>query len=89
MDIKVAVENGLNNVKEYFENQGCQVDTFSPGQIDTIGAVSHYDAIIISGMNENFLGQEDVKTKASIICTEGMTPEQVFNNVKRQHNSFQ
>lgn len=88
MEFKVAVEQNLDNVKRYLVSQGCQVDTFSAAEVENIGAVSHYNAIIVSGSNDNLMGYEDVITTAPIISAEGMTPEEIFNRLNT-HNNFQ
>lgn len=81
MHKKVAIENNLHNVKQYFEDQGFQVDTIHDTELDTIGTVSEYDAIIISGGNKDFMGIEDTNTKSPIINAEGKTPQEIFNRV--------
>lgn len=83
MHKKVAIENNLSNVKQYFEENGFQVDTIDATQIDTIGTVSQYDAIIISGGNKDFLGIEDTNTKSPIINAEGKTPQEIYNSISR------
>lgn len=82
MHKKVAIEKNLSNVKQYFEDQGFQVDTIHDTELDTIGTVSQYDAIIISGGNNNFLGIEDTNTKAPIVSAEGKTPQEIFDRIK-------
>lgn len=86
MKLKVAVEKNLMSVKQYFVNQGCQVDTFTDNQLDTIGESDNYDAIIISGGNQNFMGNEETSTLSPIIDIEGMTPEEVYNRVSEYNN---
>jgi peptidase E len=83
MHKKVAIEKNLNNVKQYFEEKGFQVDTIHDTELDTIGTVSEYDAIIISGGNNNFLGIEDTNTKTPIITAEGTTPQEIFKRINR------
>lgn len=82
MHKKVAIEKNLENVKEYFENRGYQVDTISDSQIDTIGEISNYDAIIVSGGNKDFLGIHDTNTKTPIIDATGITPDEIYNSLK-------
>lgn len=88
MELKVAVEKNLISVKDYFVNQGCRVDTFADDQLDTINDAGDYDAIIISGGNQNFMGFEDTSTSSPIIDVGGMTPKEVFDRVKK-YNTFQ
>lgn len=82
MHKKVAVEKNLHNVKQYFESQGFQVDTIHDTELDTIGTVSKYDAIIISGGNKDFMGIEDTNTKAPIINAAGKTAEEIYDSIK-------
>jgi peptidase E len=78
---KVAIEKNLHNVKQMFEDQGYQVDTIDDTQIDTIGTISNYDAIIIAGGNKDFMGIEDTNTKSPIINAEGKTAQEIFKRV--------
>lgn len=86
MNKTVAVEKHLSNVRQYFENQGYTVDSFSDGQLDTMENANNYVAIITSGESENFMGMEDVSTKTPIILAEGMTPEEIYSRVSTTHN---
>jgi hypothetical protein len=81
MHNKVAVEKNLQDVKEYFENKNFQVDTFADYEFDTIGHVSPYDAIIISGTSKNYEGMGKSYDNVPVINSKGMTPEAVFNKL--------
>jgi peptidase E len=83
MHKKVAVEKNLNNVRQYFESQGYQVDLFNDSQLDSIHSVSNYDAIIVSGGNIDFMGIQDTETRAPIINATGISPQAIFNTVSR------
>lgn len=83
MHKKVAIEKNLSNVKQYFEEKGFQVDTYHDTELDTIGTVSKYDAIIVSGGNKDFLGIQDTNTKAPIINAQGKTPPEIFNSLPK------
>jgi galactitol-specific phosphotransferase system IIB component len=82
MNRKVAVEKNLQNVKEYFEKKGYEVDTFDDTQIERIGTLSDYRAVIVSGGNIDFLGIEDTNTKAPVINAKGMSPESILNRLE-------
>lgn len=81
MDKVVAVEKHLSNVKQFFENKGYRVDSFSDGNLDTVGNLNNYVAIITSGESKHFMGLEEISTKAPIILAEGLTPEEIYNSV--------
>lgn len=83
MHKKVAVEQNLANVAQYFEKNGYQVDTISDSEIDTIGGISNYDAIIVSGGNIDFMGIEETNTRTPMIDATGLTASEIFNRVNR------
>lgn len=83
MHKKVAVEKNLANVKQYFEENGYQVDMIEDSEIDTIGGISKYDAIIVSGGNIDFMGMQDTNTRTPMIDASGLSPTEIFNRVTR------
>jgi hypothetical protein len=81
MHEKVAVEKNLKDVKEYFEHKNFQVDVFSDYEFDTIGHVSKYDAIIISGGKQNYPHFGKSYNNTPVIDSQGMTPEDIYNRI--------
>lgn len=84
MHKKVAVEKNLTSIKQYFESNGYQVDTIDDTQIDTIGEIGRYDAIIVSGGNNDFLGIQNTNTPTPIIDASGSTPVEIFNKIDQK-----
>lgn len=79
---KIAVQKGLTPFHEYLEDQGYEVesvdfDAFSQAQKED------YDAIVLSGMNNDFLGMTDTATSAPVIDATGMTPEEVCEQIEQ------
>lgn len=83
MNKKVAVEQNLDNVREYLEKKGIKTERFSGSQLINASNISKYDAIIVSGSNKDLLGIEDTSTKVPVIDATGMTPEQIYKNLTR------
>ncbi|QCX34629.1 YkuS family protein [Caloramator sp. E03] len=83
MNKKVAVEQNLDNVREYLEKKGIKTERFSGSQLINASNISKYDAIIVSGSNKDLLGIEDTSTKVPVIDATGMTPEQIYQNLTR------
>lgn len=79
---KIAVEKNLKNVKEYFEKNGYEVDSFDDTKLFNAPKVSEYDALIISGGNKDFLGYEDTEMATPVIDASGMSPEEILNRLK-------
>ena len=71
----VAEEKELTTIKQALEGQGIQ--TVDMSQISTASC------IVASGMNQNFMGMEDVERDVPVIIAKGKTPDEVVNDVKR------
>lgn len=80
MDKKVAVEDCLDDVKKAFESEGFCVDSYDDSKISSIDT-NKYDAIIISGISQNFLGDETTSTKSPIINADGLTTDKIIDMV--------
>ncbi|HEX3048454.1 MAG TPA: YkuS family protein [Bacillota bacterium] len=73
---KVAVESGLSNVSEYLTQQGFDVLEFQHNN-EIKGEMSDVDAVVITGMDENLLGIQDIETSAPVIEASGLTPAEI------------
>lgn len=81
---KIAVQRGLTPVQEYLKEQGYEVepvdfDAFSKAQNED------YDAIVLTGMNIDFLGMQDTATSAPVIDATGMTPEEIYDQINQAY----
>lgn len=76
MTKKIAVESGLSNVSEYLTQQGFDVFEFQHNQ-EIKGKISDIDAVVITGMDENLLGIQDIETNAPVIEASGLTPAEI------------
>lgn len=76
---KVAIEGGLRPFQEALKNAG-----FVVVEIRTPEEVSGLDphAVVISGMDQNFLGITDA-VDAPVVNAAGRTPEEVVLDVRR------
>jgi len=74
----VAVEDGLSQISRALEDAGYEVRKLEPREL------KNAEAIILSGIDTDFLQFQDVETKAPIISAEGRTAEEVVEEVKRR-----
>lgn len=81
MDKTIAVENNLTPISEYLAEKGYKVENIDFGQGEFTKNLDKYDAVVVTGMNENFLGVHDTVTKAPVINAKGMTKEDVYNEI--------
>lgn len=73
---KVAVESSLSNVSDYLTNQGFDVLEFQHNQ-EIKGKIAEVDAVVVTGMDENLLGIQDIETSAPVIEASGLTPAEI------------
>lgn len=81
---KIAVQEGLRPVQEYLEDQGYEVETVNFDAF-TQAQNEDYDAIVLTGMNKDFLGMQDTATGAPVIDATGMTPEEIYEQINQAY----
>lgn len=80
----IAVERGMANVADYLKSQGYNVDEVEVYQKSTKDFIDGFDAIIISGLDQNISGFHDAMGKASIIDARGLTPRQIKDELEKR-----
>ena len=78
---KVAVEKGLGDVEQYLSNQGYSVQEFERNSIENSSFYNRFDAVVVTGESMNVMGFEDTKTKVPQIIADGLTAEEVKNQL--------
>lgn len=81
MKQKIAIEPDLTPIRDYLSNKGYNVEQIDYNEVPPSEA-EKYDAFIVSGMNSEFMGMNDTNSKAVVIDVKGMTPDQVYNELK-------
>ncbi len=72
----IAVEEGLSQIRSVLEEEGYVV--VKPGTSNRI------DATVITGMDENIMGMQDISDKSVVIDASGKTADQVLNDLKQR-----
>jgi len=80
----IAVQRDLTNISDYLSNQGYNVDEVEWSQINSKDFVDGFDAVVITGIEENIMGIEDTMVKSSIIDASGLTPRQVKDEIEKR-----
>lgn len=73
----VAVDEGLTPVKNYLSKQGCQIIKINEAKNKQV------DAVVLSGMDKNIMGMEDMVINAPVFHAEGMTPEEIWRDIQQ------
>ena len=77
MEKIIAVEEGLSSsIKSVLEKEGYKV--VKPGGHGKI------DATIITGMDMNVMGMQDITDKSPVIDATGKTPDQILRDLKER-----
>ncbi|MBE3554643.1 MAG: YkuS family protein [Thermicanus sp.] len=76
---KVAVSNTLTNVSRLLREQGFEVLPFTRGELN-----GRYDAVVLSGENENMMGMSERMANIPVVNADGMTAEQVVEALKNR-----
>ncbi|GIP36153.1 YkuS family protein [Paenibacillus sp. J2TS4] len=77
---RIAVENTLGDVKNALQNSGHEVMHLDEN------SVQNCDCCVISGLDQNVMGIAVPETQASVINAQGMTAEEVVNQVNQRIN---
>lgn len=73
----VAVEDGLTDVKQALENAGFKTVNLSQNITNPV-------AVVVTGIDENFLGMQTVTNEVPVIDCRALTAEQVVEEVQRR-----
>lgn len=80
----IAIEPTLSNVGEYLSSKGYQVENVNYGMDNIKLDPNQYAAVIISGQNKDFLGMQDTLTKSVVLNAEGMSPQEIYNELQKR-----
>lgn len=80
--MKIGIEKSLHNIREYLEQNNQQVSL-----LDENTALKKFDAIVVSGMDSNFLGMHDTSAKTPVVSADGKTAEEVYREIQNRMKS--
>ncbi|GAA0121125.1 MAG: YkuS family protein [Clostridium argentinense] len=81
---KVAVQKGLNPVKSYLNQEGYKVREFDTNKKNAESFLNKFDAVIVTGEEENVMGIQNTSISAPIINADGMTPQEIKNQLENE-----
>ena len=82
---KVAVQNGLTAIRDYLCKEGYTVKEFDNRKKNAGNFLDKYDAVIVTGENQNIMGVEDTISSTPIIDATGMTAEEVKKRIEQSN----
>jgi hypothetical protein len=76
---RIAVEDDLKHVQEYLRHNGYEVVPLNAStQLDTC------DCCVISGVDKDVMGMQNIDTGAPVISAKGQTVEEVYRAVQER-----
>lgn len=82
---KVAIQKGLKPIKDYLSKEGYTVKEFENRKKNAGNFLNRYDAVIVTGENQNIMGVENTISSTSIIDATGMTGEEIKNQIEKNN----
>lgn len=75
---KIAVEDSLDSIKEALQKNGYEVVPATESN------VASCECCVISGQDKNVMGISEIVTEAPVINAQGMTADQVVDQVSQR-----
>ncbi|MFZ5353006.1 MAG: YkuS family protein [Bacillota bacterium] len=83
---KIAIERTLTDVRSLLEDNNFRVDILDSTNKASSGSLNQYDAIVVTGADENLMGIQNVVTNTQIINAEGKTAEEIYQEINNRIN---
>ncbi|WP_042347396.1 YkuS family protein [Bacillus massiliigorillae] len=80
---KIGVEQSLTDIQDALTEQGYNVAQLRHAE-DAEGV--DFDFCVVSGLDTNVMGIQDTKTNATIIEANGMTANEIVNEIRSRLN---
>jgi galactitol-specific phosphotransferase system IIB component len=80
----IAVEKSLSNISDYLKDHGYKVYEIDATQTNNKDFIRGFDAVVISGINKDFLGIQDTTTEMPVIIASGLKPEEVIAGIEKK-----
>jgi len=73
---RIAVEGNLPNIRKALENNGYEVVNMDSKNLASCACC------VISGVDQNMMGMEDIVTQVPVISAEGMSEQEIVKEVQ-------
>lgn len=84
MTMRIAVEDGLDNVKQALRAQGFEVTKVHQGTMNGVAAA------VVTGGSDNFMGIADTQgNKFPVITAAGLTAQEIVKQVQERAQGHQ
>lgn len=84
MSRRVAVSEALSPVKQLLHREGFDVINLENEAALSEKGIGDYDAVIVSGLDPNMMGMQDISGKAVVISAAGRNPEEIVAELRHR-----
>jgi len=78
MALRVAIEDGLSNVRQAVEARGWEAVPLSEAK------AARVDAVVCTGQDDDILGDETIRINVPVIQAQGLTAEEVLRRLAHE-----
>lgn len=79
----IGIQKELSTIRNYLQSTGYNIYEIDTTNITSNVTLKSFDAVVVSGVNDNFMGQDDTSSKIPVINADGLTPEDIKNMLDR------
>jgi len=80
----IAVQKGLTQIVNHLANAGYRVYEFDTRQKASKDFLDGFDAVVMTGMNDNIMGIQVTNTKTPFIEARGLSPQEVQQTIEQR-----
>lgn len=80
----IAVQKGLKPIANHLSDSGYKVFEFDLRQKSSKDFLDGFDAVVFTGMDDDFMGIQDVNNNVPFIEARGMTPEEIMSTIEKR-----
>ena len=84
MGKRIAVSESLAPVKRALNRAGYDVVNLESDAAISEKGMGDYDAIVISGMDQNMMGMQDISGRAVLVDATGKDPEEILDELEQR-----
>ncbi|MCM0646889.1 YkuS family protein [Clostridium swellfunianum] len=79
----IGIQKELSTIRDYLKENGYNVFEVDTTNITSNTTLKSFDALVVNGANDNFMGIDNTETKAPVINADGLTPEEIKGQIDK------
>lgn len=79
----IGIQKELSTVRDYLKDNGYSVYEVDTTNITSNTTLQSFDALVVSGVNDNIMGIDKTESRIPVINADGLTPVDVKDQLDR------